>query len=45
MKAVKVGSERFEMVYVRPWEVKKDELYAAKNAGHHIITINVVKPE
>jgi predicted secreted protein len=39
LKATKPGADVFEMVYVRTWEIGRNDLYAAPNAGHHKIAI------
>jgi hypothetical protein len=36
---MRAGADVFEMVYVRTWEIGNNDLYAAPNAGHHIIAL------
>jgi len=41
LKAIRAGTDVFEMIYARSWEVDKKKLSSSPNSGHHILKIKV----
>ncbi len=42
LKAANSGTDVFEIIYVRSWEIQDGEAFAEiDNSGHHAITIEV----
>jgi len=41
LKAMRAGTDVFEMIYARSWEVDKTKLASSPNSGHHILNIKV----